>query len=235
MIKAIDFRGSVKIILFIIISSQLVTLSCSRKALHSPAAAGIKRPAEDPGRKIESPPSRPLAVTGNTVENPPAEAASMAAIMNIRGHAENKKLEAFWEAGIEKPLDTGGTSAGEIINTSRGYLGVPHCMGGTTKRCIDCSGLLLSVFAHHGIPLPHSSEEQARYGRIIPRMEHLREGDLVFFIRSYSTRRFITHSGIYIGNDAFIHTSTSRGVTITSLHDPWWKEKFVFGTRIFNH
>ena len=233
MIKAIDFRGCAKVILFIIILSQLAALSCSRKAFHGSPASGIKR--EDPERKIESRASRPLAATGNTHENPHTEAPSMAAILNIRSHAENKKLAAFWEAGIEKQLYTGNTSAGEIIETSRDYLGVPHCMGGASKRCIDCSGLLLSVFAHHGISLPHSSEEQARYGRIIPSMEHLREGDLVFFTRSYNTRRFITHSGIYIGNDAFIHTSTSRGVTITSLYEPWWNEKFVFGTRIFNH
>ncbi len=65
-------------------------------------------------------------------------------------------------------------------------------------------------------------------------MDELIKGDLVFFIRTYKTNRLITHSGIYIGNNKFIHTSTSNGVTITSLNDPWWKEKFIFGTRVFN-
>ena len=107
-------------------------------------------------------------------------------------------------------------------------------MGGTTMKCMDCSGLLLTVFREYGIALPHNSEEQARYGKIIPEINDLKKGDLIFFIRSYKTNRFITHSGIFIGNSKFIHTSTSKGVTITSLYDPWWNEKFIFGTRVFD-
>ena len=72
-------------------------------------------------------------------------------------------------------------------------------MGGTTMKCMDCSGLLVTVFARYGIRLPHNSEEQARYGKIIAGTDELKKGDLVFFIRSYRTNHFITHSGIYIG------------------------------------
>ncbi|MDF1572781.1 MAG: C40 family peptidase [Bacteroidales bacterium] len=142
-------------------------------------------------------------------------------------------LQDFIDAGIEKMPDTGNTRPDDIIQTARKYLGVPHCMGGTTIKCMDCSGLLATVFSTHGIQLPHSSEEQARYGNIIAGMDELRKGDLVFFVRSYQTNRFITHSGIYIGNNQFIHASSSKGVTITSLNNSWWEEKFVFGTRIF--
>jgi cell wall-associated NlpC family hydrolase len=153
---------------------------------------------------------------------------------NIESQAEKKKLKDFMDAGTEKVINTRNTSPDEIIKTARQYLGVPHCMGGTTMKCIDCSGLLLAVFARHGIHLPHNSEEQARYGKIINGKDELKKGDLVFFIRSYKTRHFITHSGIYIGNNKFIHTSSKDGVTITSLDDPWWNEKFIFGTRILN-
>ena len=152
---------------------------------------------------------------------------------NIESHAEKKKLKDFMDAGNEKEINTHNTSADEIIKTAQKYLGVPHCMGGTTMKCMDCSGLLVTVFAKNGINLPHNSEEQARYGKIIPGMDELKKGDLVFFIRSYKTHQFITHSGIYIGNNKFIHTSSKNGVTITSLDDPWWNEKFIFGTRVF--
>jgi cell wall-associated NlpC family hydrolase len=151
---------------------------------------------------------------------------------NIKSHSEKKKLKVFLEMGSEKKLNTHNTSADEIIITAQKFIGVPHCMGGTTLKCMDCSGLLVTVFARHGIILPHNSEEQSRYGRIISGMEKLIKGDLVFFIRSYETHDFITHSGIYLGNNKFIHTSTKSGVTITSLSDPWWKEKFIFGTRV---
>jgi len=151
---------------------------------------------------------------------------------NIKNHTEKKKLKEFMAAGAEKKIDTHNTSADEIIKTARKYLGVPHCMGGTTMKCMDCSGLLVTVFASYGIKLPHNSEEQARYGKIISGMAELKKGDLVFFIRSYITKSLITHSGIYTGNNRFIHTSSSNGVTITSLDDRWWKEKFIFATRL---
>jgi lipoprotein Spr len=152
---------------------------------------------------------------------------------NIKTHADKKKLKDFMDAGIEKGINTQNTSANEIIKTAQKYLGVPHCMGGTTMKCMDCSGLLVTVFAKNGIQLPHNSEEQARYGKIISGSDKLIKGDLVFFIGSYKTPRLITHSGIYVGNNNFIHTSSKNGVTITSLNDPYWNEKFIFGTRVF--
>jgi cell wall-associated NlpC family hydrolase len=152
----------------------------------------------------------------------------------IETTAERRRLNEFTDAGVEKTIDTRNTTPDEIISTARLYLGVPHCMGGKSMKCIDCSGLVAVVFSSHGIQLPHNSEEQARYGQIIPERGRLRPGDLVFFIRTYNTSRFITHSGIYIGNNSFIHTSTSLGVTVTSLDDPWWRERYLFGTRIFN-
>jgi cell wall-associated NlpC family hydrolase len=153
-------------------------------------------------------------------------------IKNIR-HAEKGKLNDFMNAGCEKRINTHTTDADEIIKTAQKFLGVPHCMGGTTMKCMDCSGLLVTVFARYGIHLPHNAEEQARYGKIISRMDGLKKGDLVIFIGTYETNRFITHSGIYVGNKKFIHVSSSNGVTITSLDDSWWNEKFIFATRVF--
>ena len=146
--------------------------------------------------------------------------------------SEEKRLEKFMEAGIQQPVKAGSVTAASIIETARGYLGVPHCMGGTTERCMDCSGLIFRVFATQGITLPHSSEEQARYGRIITEREMLMPGDLLFFVRTYNTSRLITHSAIFAGEGRFIHTSSSRGVIITSIDDPYWSGRYIFGTRI---
>jgi hypothetical protein len=152
---------------------------------------------------------------------------------NLESHAEKKRLEAFLNGGVEKSINTSGTKPDIIINTAQKYLGVPHCMGGMSMKCMDCSGLLVKVFSTHGIRMPHNSEEQARYGRIISGIDELKKGDMVFFIRSYKTGNFITHSGIYVGDNKFIHASSQKGVTITSLSDPWWNDKFIFGTRVF--
>jgi len=153
---------------------------------------------------------------------------------NEKSSSVKRQLKAFLDAGVEKKIGAHKTNAGKIIKTAQKFIGVPHCMGGTTSKCMDCSGLLVTVFAENGISLPHNSEEQARYGKLIAEKDQLKKGDLVFFIRSYNTHRFITHSGIYTGNNQFIHTSSSRGVTLTSLNNSWWKERFVFGTRVFD-
>ncbi len=101
---------------------------------------------------------------------------------NIESRNEKKKLKDFMEAGTEKGINTNNTSADEIIKTAQKYLGVPHCMGGTTMKCMDCSGLLVTVFAKHGINLPHNSEEQARYGKIITEMNELtKRGSGLFY------------------------------------------------------
>ena len=145
----------------------------------------------------------------------------------------SKEYANFSKGSTGKKLSTGNTTPSDIIKTARTYIGTPHCMGGHTKKCTDCSGFVMAVFANHGISLPHNSEEQARYGEIICDKTKLQKGDLVFFIKTYATDKYITHAGIYIGNNEFIHASTSKGVTITSLDNSWWKDKFVFGTRVF--
>jgi cell wall-associated NlpC family hydrolase len=146
--------------------------------------------------------------------------------------SDSRELKSFLAKGSGKYLNTRNVTAEDIIKTARKYLGVPHCMGGSSKRCTDCSGLIMAVFAEHNILLPHSSEEIARYGKIIRDKSELRKGDLVFFIKSYKTSKYITHVGIYLGNNEFIHTSSKKGVTVSSLDNSYWKDKFIFGTQV---
>jgi cell wall-associated NlpC family hydrolase len=143
------------------------------------------------------------------------------------------QLQAFISSGTGKRLNTGGIRPKQVIRTAGKFMGTPHCMGGTTARCMDCSGLIYTSFASCKIVLPRSSQDQARYGRIISDRNALKRGDLVFFTKSYNTSDYITHVGIYLGNNRFIHTSTSSGVLVTPLDNSWWSQRFVFGTRVF--
>ena len=230
-----------KFIILLVIAGQLVNISCSRKIF-----------PEQPFQKIESQSVRPEKTGRNNTksiynsdsqgDNQPIEinnenqtTENLNANLSdnyFTSRDENLKLEGFINSGTEKRVNTLRISAEEIIETAQKYYGVPHCTGGTTATCMDCSGLLVTVFASHGIQLPRNSQAQARYGKIIPRIEDLKKGDLVFFTRSYITNNFITHSGIYAGDNKFIHASSKRGVTITSMYNPWWHEKFIFGTRV---
>ena len=74
----------------------------------------------------------------------------------------------------------------------------------------------------------------SRYGEVITEIEDLKRGDLVFFFDTYETERLITSVGIYLGKNKFINSSSTKGVSISEINDPYyWKDKFFFGTRIF--
>lgn len=144
------------------------------------------------------------------------------------------KVKEFLSGGIEKTIDTKGKSPAKLIKSAEKYMGTRHCMGGTTKKCIDCSGLIYASFHDIGLNIARTAEGQARYGRIISSREGLKKGDLVFFVNTYNTSRLITHSGIFIGDGNFIHTSSSKGVMVSNVFDKYyWGTKFAFGTRVF--
>lgn len=150
--------------------------------------------------------------------------------------ADNQALKnhliAFQKEGIEFRVNTREYDEEKAIALAKSFLGTPHKMGGTTHKGMDCSGLVMTVHKKLSIQLPRSSHEQARYGIVIPQKEALERGDLVFFYNSYTTKNFITHSGIYLGDGNFIHTSTSKGVMISRLDDIYWGEKYLFATRL---
>ncbi|WP_081671012.1 NlpC/P60 family protein [Sporocytophaga myxococcoides] len=140
-------------------------------------------------------------------------------------------LKTFFKGGAEKQVSTENYSVEELIKEADSFLGTPHRMGGTSRKGIDCSGLVRVTHQKFGILLPHSSHEQARYGDIVPFKDSLEKGDLVFFYNSYNSRNFITHAGIYLGEEKFIHASHSQGVIISSINDVYWGKRFLFGTR----
>ena len=148
----------------------------------------------------------------------------------------NSKFLTFKRGGLEKPFTVPAYKCDAIISTAKSFLGTPHSSGGLSKSGIDCSGLVYkSVNSHSSNELPRVAQEMARCGTIISNLNDLIKGDLVFFTRTYNTSKFITHVGIYLGNNNFIHTSSSKGVSINSIRgSSYWESKFVYGTRILN-
>jgi lipoprotein Spr len=109
------------------------------------------------------------------------------------------------------------------------WYGVHYHVGGNSKNGVDCSGFTVAVYAAvYGITLPRVSRDQYYTSRKISTTE-LQEGDLVFF----NTRgRGVSHVGIYLGNNHFIHASVSRGVMVSSLFEPYYLQRFVGAGRI---
>ena len=144
-----------------------------------------------------------------------------------------QKFLAFKEGGVEKKVNTDNYDVDAILEYAESLLGTPHVMGGYSPSGLDCSGLVKLAHAKFDVDLPRSSHDQGRYGTIISPDEGLKRGDLVFFHSTYAKPQLITHSGIYLGENKFIHTSSSRGVTISTLLDSgYWQAHYLFATRL---
>lgn len=104
------------------------------------------------------------------------------------------------------------------------WYGTPYRLGGNTKNGIDCSAFSQFLFASvYGLSIPRTAREQYNLtSRIISRTQ-LTEGDLIFF----NTRGGISHVGVYLQNNKFVHASTSGGVMISDIYDEYWAKKFV--------
>lgn len=109
------------------------------------------------------------------------------------------------------------------------WWGTRYCIGGSTMNCIDCSAFTQVIMKEvYNVQLPRTSQEQFNIMQPIA-IDELQEGDLVFF---NTGGRGISHVGIYIQNNKFLHASTSQGVTITDLSDKYWNPKFRGGGRM---
>ena len=107
------------------------------------------------------------------------------------------------------------------------WIGIPYRWGGTTRRGIDCSAFVQQyVRASLDIDLPRTTATQVHEGRRISRGE-LMPGDLVFF-----RRRGVRHVGVYLGENEFIHASSSRGVTVSSMDSGYWSRHYWTSRRI---
>ncbi|MFZ9388160.1 MAG: C40 family peptidase [Chitinophagaceae bacterium] len=118
-----------------------------------------------------------------------------------------------------------------LLDAVDDWYGVRYRSAGNTKSGVDCSGFTVAVYAAvYGMTLPRVSREQYRISRKISTTE-LQEGDLVFFNTS---GRGVSHVGVYLGNNRFIHASVSRGVMVSNLFESYYLKRFVGAGRIDN-
>ena len=111
------------------------------------------------------------------------------------------------------------------------WYGVKYLFGGTSKRGIDCSALMQVLFTSlYGIALPRTAKMQYDFSRKISRTE-LKEGDLLFF----NTRGGVSHVGMYLSNNKFLHASTSNGVTISDMFDPYYSKRLIGTGRVLDN
>ncbi|MGH2699278.1 MAG: C40 family peptidase [Actinomycetota bacterium] len=121
-----------------------------------------------------------------------------------------------------------------LIRRAKSAIGSPYRYGGTSRRGFDCSGFTRWTFSGHGENLPRTSSQQFNLAKRsghkrIWKRKRLRRGDLVFH-KTTSAR--VGHAGIYIGRGRFVSSTSSGGVRVRSIWDPYyWGRRWVGGVR----
>lgn len=115
-----------------------------------------------------------------------------------------------------------------LMQVFKVWQGTPYRLGGTALNGVDCSAFVQTAVneALH-IPLPRTTKQQVNVGFEID-YDEAKIGDLVFFKTSWQVR----HVGVFIGNHQFMHASTSKGVIISRLDNPYWASKFWHFRRV---
>ena len=109
----------------------------------------------------------------------------------------------------------------DALKEGKNYMGVPYQWGGNTPAGFDCSGFLKYVFNTQGITIPRTVETIWNAGTPVSSPQ---KGDIVFFT---TYKEGPSHAGIYLGDNKFLHASTSAGVTISDLNNVYWNPRYL--------
>jgi len=137
------------------------------------------------------------------------------------------------EADEVVTADSNKNKLENIIDFAKSFEGTRYKFGGTTEEGMDCSGLVYTAFKKENVIMPRISRDMAGKGVSVT-LKEVTEGDLVFF--KTSRRNSINHVGLVVENKRgeilFIHSTTSKGVIISSLEEDYWKKAFVEVRRV---
>ncbi len=126
--------------------------------------------------------------------------------------------------------------ANQIVDDALRNLGVSYKTGGTTKMGMDCSGLVFSTFENYDIKLPRTSIDMAKEGEMMSTKE-AQPGDLIFF--KTNGKSVVNHVGIIVevlpNEIKFIHSSTQKGVIVSSTSDAYYGKTFAQINRVLKY
>ena len=181
--------------------------------------AAAARTTSAPARKRR--PRRPPApISRCGASNPATEP-----LRRAESHLTGSRLVRRFADGI---LHRSAALAVTLTRNAMRFLGVPYVFGGTSSSGFDCSGYVQHVFAMLGYHIPRTADAQFDAGKRVTGAT-IAPGDLVFF-QTYAAGP--SHVGIYLGNDRFVHASSSHGVTVSSLHESYWSARYLGAKRL---
>ncbi len=188
------------------------------------------------GCSSTAPRFRSEAKTEDTADAEWTSPADSLALAEEIARDDDRKVDLTTEADyLNRPSRTvvddtpPGVNRDQMLFDIISYLRVPYRYGGTSRTGIDCSAFTSVILTDvKGISLPRSASGQFTVGAKVAKQD-LRFGDLVFF-RTLGRR--VSHVGIFLENDVFVHASVSDGVTFSSLESKYYKNRYAGARRV---
>ncbi len=206
-------------LLFISLSLLLSSCSLFKKAVKAPAAQSSGTERTVPSRQAAPGKSQPVEENQAAIPQPGTEVTNIPAISPEMFYDLQFKYAILLDIPVEQMMDH------EFIRFMEHWYGTHYRMGGTDTTGIDCSGFAIQYMRYfHQIDLPRTSREQYAQTIRISKNE-LKEGDLVFF--RTGRKKVISHVGVYLRNNKFAHASTSNGVMISDLDEPYYSSRYA--------
>ncbi len=170
---------------------------------------------------------------GSNIIETPSQKEEASEIAQLLANRSNNNVEAASATQLKYAVllntEVESLPNKSLLDNVDEWYGVRYRRGGNTRSGVDCSGFTVAVYtAVYGMTLPRVAREQYRISRKISTTELL-EGDLVFF---NTTGRGVSHVGVYLGNNRFIHATVSRGVMVNSLFETYYLKRFIGAGRI---
>ena len=210
-----------------IISLLLALSSCvSRKPLVYPGSGSVPPP-----ERVERDPQYLESVSINAANKAEMDIEKPAAIKASTMPGATSEIENSHPLQFKYAIILGEAvetiNNAKLINFMEEWYGTPYQFGGDTKKGIDCSAFTCVLMdTVYGVTLPRTAKSQFNSNTKI-RKEDLKEGDLVFF----NTTGGISHVGVYLANNKFIHAAASGGVMISDLDDAYFKKRYIGAAR----
>jgi cell wall-associated NlpC family hydrolase len=127
-------------------------------------------------------------------------------------------------------VTSGSASRGSAARWGLNFVGTPYKWGGTNMSSgIDCSAFVQKLYGSIGLNLPRTAAEQALVGKPVTRLDDLEPGDRLYFWEA--KRGKIGHTGLYLGNGYFVHSSSGRGGVATDFLTDKWRNILVAARR----
>lgn len=145
-------------------------------------------------------------------------------------HIEKRQTKEVYEAlGLRSDRDDNVA----LYKEAATWLHIRHVDGGTSRNGTDCSFLVYSLYktVYHKTIERNSAAMLAQNCKRINRNK-LKEGDLVFFSTGGKSKSYVNHVGLYLKDNKFLHSSTSKGVIVSDLEEAYYRKTWVCGGRV---